>query len=499
MTTTELEATTATEIEQIDVLIVGAGISGLGSAHHLREQCPDRSFVILEAMDHFGGTWYTHRYPGVRSDSDLFTFGYRFKPWRSAPIASGEEIQTYLQEFINEEGLDEHIRYQHRVISASWSSDELRWHVVARDESAKIERHFSAGFFWMCSGYYRHSEGYTPEWPGFDRFQGRVVHPQQWPADLDLSGQQVLVIGSGATAATLVPAIADTVGHVTLLQRSPTFFFIAENRNEVSDTLRSLGMNDAWIHTICRTKIIHDQGVLTKFSVEQPEFVREMLLELVKQYLPEGYDVDTHFNPSYRPWQQRIAFIPEGDLFKGIASGKASVVTDQIDHFDEKGVVLTSGQRIDADVIITATGFNLLLTGDIEFSIDGAPIDFSDTITYRGMMFTGVPNLAHIFGYFRASWTLRADIVGDFVCRLLNHMEDIGATVVTPQLRAEDVGENILSWIDPENFNPGYIMRSMDQLPRRLDKPEWQHTQDYLAEREALPVADLDDGCLIYS
>lgn len=483
--------------EHFDVLIVGAGISGVGGAYHLASQCPGTSFVVLETLESFGGTWLTHKYPGIRSDSDLYTFGYRFKPWVGAPIASAEEILKYMGEVIEENDLDRHIRYGHKILSASWSGKDNLWTITAVKTATGETRTFTTNFLWMCQGYYRHSEGYTPEWPGMEQFKGKVVHPQSWPEDLDYKGKKVVVIGSGATAATLVPAIAADCGHVTLLQRSPTYFIPGRNANELADTLRQLDIREDWIHEIARRKILFDQGEFTRRSIEEPDVVREELLSGVRAFLPEDV-VQKHFSPSYRPWRQRIAFVPDGDIFQGIASGKASVVTDEIERFTEKGILLKSGTELEADIVITATGFNLNVLGDINFSIDGQPLDFSKTVTYRGMMFTGVPNMIWVFGYFRASWTLRADLIGDFVCRLLNHMKQKGVKRVTPVLRPEDKDMPLLPWIDPENFNPGYLMRGMHLLPRRGDKPEWQHTQDYWAEKDLFPQIDLDDPAFNY-
>jgi len=496
--TAQLPDTASVRSEHFDVVIVGAGISGVGGAYHLTKECPGKSFVVLEAMESFGGTWLTHRYPGIRSDSDLYTFGYRFKPWTGAPIATAAEIRKYMGEVIDDNDLGRYIRYGHKIVSASWSSDTNRWTLDATRTDTGEALRFTAGFLWMCQGYYRHSQGYTPAWPGMDRYEGRIVHPQTWPDDLDYKDKTVIVIGSGATAATLVPAIAADCEHVTVLQRSPTYFFSGANRNELADTLRELDIDEEWIHEIVRRKILHDQQALTQMSFEQPEFVSQALIDDVRARLPAGYDVETHFTPKYRPWRQRLAFIPDGDLFAGISSGKASMVTDEIDTFTEKGILLKSGNELEADIVITATGFDLSVLGDIAFSIDGAPLVFSETVNYRGMMFTGVPNLVWVFGYFRASWTLRADLIADFVCRLLHHMDELGVSTVTPALRPEDADLPILPWIDPQNFNPGYLMRSVHLLPKRLDKPEWQHTQDYWTEKDTLPAADLDDGCLVY-
>jgi cation diffusion facilitator CzcD-associated flavoprotein CzcO len=485
--------------EHFDVLIVGAGISGIGAAYHLTHQRPKTSFVVLEALESFGGTWWMHRYPGIRSDSDLYTYGYRFKPWTGAPIATAEEIRGYMGEIIAENGLDRHIRYQHKISAARWSSDENQWTIDAVRTDTGEQVRFTAGFLWMCQGYYRHSEGYTPSWPGMDRFHGRIVHPQTWPDDLEYRGKKVVVIGSGATAATLIPNIADECEHVTMLQRSPTYFIPGRNRNDLAETLRELGIKEEWIHEIVRRKILFDQAAFTRRAREQPDEVKRELLAGVQAYLGPDYDISTDFTPHYRPWRQRIAFVPDGDIFRGIAAGKASVVTDEIETFTEKGILLKSGRELEADIIITATGFNMSVLGDIDFAIDGRPLNFADTVTYRGMMFTGIPNLVWVFGYFRASWTLRADLVADFVCRLLAHMDRIGAGKVEVKLRPEDEGMELQPWIDAEDFNPGYLMRALPLLPRRGTKREWQHTQDYWREKDEIPAIDLDGPEFVYT
>jgi cation diffusion facilitator CzcD-associated flavoprotein CzcO len=494
-TTTEVEPTIT---EEFDVLIVGAGISGVGGAYHLTKQRPGTSFVVLDGLDSFGGTWWMHRYPGIRSDSDLHTFGYRFKPWTGPPIASAEEILKYMGDVIEENDLDRHIRYNHRITSAQWSSVDNRWTITATRTDTGEQRFFTANFLWMCQGYYRHSEGYTPEWQGMDAYQGDIVHPQTWPEDLEYAGKNVVVIGSGATTATLVPAIAADCEHVTILQRSPTYFIPGRNKIELAETLRELDVDEEWIHEIVRRKILHDQAEFTRRSFEEPEKVKKELLDGVRSILGPEYDMESHFTPSYRPWRQRIAFVPDGDLFRGIASGKASVVTDEIDRFTEKGILLKSGKELQADIIVTATGFNMSVLGDIDFEIDGKPLVFSDTVNYRGMMFTGVPNMLWVFGYFRASWTLRADLLADFVCRLLAHMKESGSKRVDVALRPEDKDMELLPWIDPENFNPGYLMRALDLLPKRGDKPEWQHTQDYWREKDDIPAIDLNGPEFIY-
>ncbi len=476
--------------EHFDVLIAGAGISGVGSAYHLKQQCPGKSFVVLEALESYGGTWLMHTYPGIRSDSDLYTFGYRFKPWLGPPIASAKEILDYMGEVIEENDLASHIRYRHKITSAAFSRQTNLWTVHAERLDTGEKLSFTCNFLWMCQGYYRHSEGYTPDWPGMKDYKGRIVHPQTWPKDIDLKNKEVLVIGSGATTATVVPAIAGECKHVTVLQRSPTYFIPGRNINELVEMLRQIGVDENWIHEIARKKILFDQDQFTVRSFQEPEAVKQELLAGVRAFLGPDYDM-THFTPRYRPWRQRIAFVPDGDLFQGINAGKASMVTDEIDRFTENGVLTKSGKELAAEVIVTATGFHLSVLGDIPFSVDGKQIDFADTVTYRGMMFTGVPNMVWVFGYFRASWTLRVDLLGDFVCRLLKTMDEKGVKRVEVEPPAADKGMEVLPWIDPENFNPGYLMRSMDKMPKRGAKHEWQHTQDYWREKQELPAIDL--------
>ena len=485
-------------VEHFDVLIVGAGISGVGSAYHLTKQLPDTTFVVLEEQESYGGTWWTHKYPGIRSDSDLHTFGYSFKPWTGPPIATAAEIRAYMGEVIDENDLAKHIRYRHRINAANWSSESKLWTIEAVNQDSGEALTFTANFLWMCQGYYRHSEGYTPEWNGMEDYKGTIIHPQRWPEDIDTERKRIVVIGSGATAATLIPSIAGKCDHVTMLQRSPTYFRTGRNAIELAETLRQLQVNEEWIHEIVRRKILFDQDTFTRRSFTEPDVVKQELLRGLRAVLGPDYDIEKHFTPSYRPWRQRIAFVPDADLFLAIKSGKASVVTDEIDRFTGEGILLKSGETLKADIIVTATGFNLNVLGDIAFEIDGKPLDFAETVTYRGMMFTDIPNMAWVFGYFRASWTLRTDLVADFVCRMLSHMKQKGARKVVPALRPQEDDMPLHSWIDPENFNPGYLMRDMHLLPRRGDKPEWQHSQDYWAEKDEFPAIDLDDPAFVY-
>ena len=483
--------------EHFDVLIIGAGISGIGAAHELMEKCPGKSFALLETKSSFGGTWRQHTYPGIRSDSDLYTFGYGFKPWTGQPIASGESILNYLEEVIEKDHIDRHIRYQHEVLTASWSSADQQWSLTARRNDSGEEVHLTCNYLWMCQGYYRHAQGYTPQWAGMEEFKGPIVHPQTWPEDLDYAGKRVLVIGSGATAATLIPNMADECSHITMLQRSPTYFWTGENRNELADQLRELDTPEEWVHEIVRRSILKTAKDIQYASASHPDMVKAELLKVIQDYLGEDFDM-SHFTPSYRPWQQRIAFVPDGDLFEGIKSGKVSVVTDHIDRFTADGILTKSGELLEADIIITATGFNLCAMGDIAFDLDGEPVDFGETFTYRGMMCSGIPNMSMMFGYLRTSWTMRVDLVNDYVCRLLNHMDAIGATSCTPTLREQDQHMTPDFWIDDDEFNPGYMQRGRHLMPKRGDHEPWQFSPDYYTEKEQFPRLDLDEDALVY-
>ncbi len=484
--------------EHFDVLIVGAGISGIGGAYHLLDQCPGTSFVVLENQEGFGGTWRTHTYPGIRSDSDLYTFGYRFKPWTGKPIASAEAIMEYLGEVIDDNGIDQHIRYRHEIRSASWSTRDKQWTIEVEQLDTGERLTFTCTFLWMCQGYYDHKKPFTPEWEGMDDFRGDIVHPQTWPDDLDYHGKKVVVIGSGATAATLIPAMADDTEHITMLQRSPTYFAPRANVDELADQLRSLDVPEEWTHEIVRRNRIKMTNEMDKAAKAFPDMVRDELRAMAREILGDDFDMDTHFTPAYRPWQQRLALIPDGDLFHALKDGKASVVTDKIERFTSEGILLSSGDVLEADIVVTATGFDLSVLGGVTFDIDGEALDFSNTVTWYGAMFSGVPNMVWVFGYFRASWTLKVDLLGDFVARLLHEMADRGASMVVPRLRPEDEAMELKPWIEPDDFNPGYVMRSLHLMPKQGTEEPWRHLQDYLLEKDLLPAADLDDGTLVF-
>jgi cation diffusion facilitator CzcD-associated flavoprotein CzcO len=483
--------------EHFDVVIVGAGISGVGAAHHLNEKCPAKSYAILEAKESYGGTWLQHTYPGIRSDSDLYTFGYGFKPWTGQPIASARAILDYMGGAIETDNIDQHIRYQHEVLSASWSGDDQLWLLEARRKDTDEIVRFSCNFLWMCQGYYRHGEGYTPEWPGMSEFEGPIVHPQTWPEDLDYKGKRVVVIGSGATAATLIPNMADECAHITMLQRSPTYFWTGENRNELADQLRELEVPEEWVHEIVRRSILKLAKDVQYISMSDPELVKAELFKVIRDVLGEDFDM-SHFTPSYRPWQQRLAYVPDGDLFEGIKSGKVSVVTDHIDRFTPDGILTKSGEVLEADIIVTATGFNISVMGDIAFDIDGEPVDFAKTFTYRGIMNSGIPNMSWMFGYLRTSWTMRVDLVSDYVCRLLNKMDAEGLAVCTPTLRERDQNMTARPWIEDDEFNAGYLKRSMHLLPKQGNDEAWEFCRDYYVEKDLMPTLDLNDDALVY-
>lgn len=484
--------------EHFDVLVIGAGIAGIGAARGLQENCANKSYVVLDAMESFGGTWHCHTYPGIRSDSDLYTFGYKFKPWIGDPIASREAILRYLGEVIDEYDLDKNFRYGHRVQSADWDSKSQIW--TLRVDTGTHVQTFTGNFLWMCPGYYRHTKGYQPDWPDADRFEGKFVHPQTWPDGLNTKDKRVIVIGSGATAATLVPALAGKCKSLTMLQRSPTYFVPAENRNRLANMLREIEIDEQTIHEIVRKKYVYDQGRFLQKTLTHPDEATEDLLKPLREYLSQE-QIDEHFTPKYRPWHQRIAVVPDGDLLKAIRDGEAEIVTDHIDRFDETGIHLKSGRHLEADIVVTATGFSMNVMGDIKMNVDGATVDFADVITYRGFMYTGVPNMAAMFiSYLRAaSYTLKVDLVVDVVTNLLNHMDETGASTVEVALRPQDQGMELEPLINPNIFNPGLLQRHLHELPKCGDKEEWRLSQDYWTEKDVLPTLDFTAPEFVYS
>ena len=483
-------------MECFDVIIVGAGIAGIGAARRLQDECPGKSFALLEQRAALGGTWDLFRYPGIRSDSDMYTMGYDSKPWRDPQaISSGESIRAYLEEAAAERGLGRHIRFGHKLVAARWSSDEARWTLdVALGDGGTAS--FACRFLFMCSGYYSYDAGYTPPLPGLEEFSGKVVHPQAWPPDLDYAGKRVVIVGSGATAMTLVPAMADRAAHVTMLQRSPTYVVSAPDQDPIANTLRKV-LPDRVAYGITRKKNVALQQFMYGRTRTQPEKVKQTLLKRVREELGESYDVDTHFTPRYNPWDQRMCLVPNSDLFKAIRDGKASVVTDHIETFDETGITLQSGEHLDADVIVTATGLNLVTLGEMAFFVDGEQVDFSRTWTYKGMAYSDVPNLVSTFGYINASWTLRADLTSEYVCRLLNHLRSTGTVQCTPRLRPSDANMPERPWID--DFSAGYMQRVMDRFPKQGDREPWINPQNYSRDKKLFRKAPLDDGCMQFT
>lgn len=483
-------------VEHVDVLIVGAGLSGIGAAVHLQERCPTRRYLIFEGRPAMGGTWDLFRYPGIRSDSDMHTLGYRFKPWREAKaIADGPSILRYIRETAAEHGVDRHIRYQHQVTSASWSTAEAAWTVEALRRDTGEAVRVTCNFLYLCAGYYSYRKGHTPEFAGRERFTGPIVHPQEWPADLDYRGKRVVVIGSGATAMTLVPAMAQDAAHVVMLQRSPTYVISRPDVDVIANALRRV-LPEKWAYAITRWKNVGLQQFFYGRSRKRPADVKRRLLDMVRKELGADYDVETHFTPRYNPWDQRLCLIPNSDLFKAIRAGRASVVTDQIDCFTERGIRLRSGRELEADIIVTATGLELVILGEIEFRVDGAAVEFARTWTYKGMMVSDVPNLASTFGYINASWTLRADLTAEYICRLLNHMRETGTRQVTPRLRPGDRDMPARPWLD--QFSSGYVTRVMDQFPKQGDREPWINPQNYSRDKKMLRFGPLEDGVLVF-
>ncbi len=481
-------------LDHVDVLIVGAGLSGIGAACHLRRECPDKSIAILEARDAIGGTWDLFRYPGIRSDSDMFTLGYSFKPWTEAKaIADGLSIREYVQETAREYGVDKAIRFNHRVQTAEWSSEQARWTVTALHSDTDQTHELSCSFLYVCSGYYRYDEGYTPDFQGTERFGGPIVHPQHWPEDLDYKDKRVVVIGSGATAVTLVPAMSLTAEHVTMLQRSPSYMLSLPARDPLSDVARRLLPREA-AYSLLRWKNVLITMAFFALSRRAPRLVRAAIRSLVQHELPPGLDHDPHFRPRYNPWDQRVCLVPDGDLFRAFGSGRASVVTDEIETFTEKGLRLASGDELEADIIITATGLNLQAAGGIDMTVDGRDVELPETVGYKGMMLSGVPNMALTLGYTNASWTLKADLVAEYVCRLINHMDRIRVRQATP--RVPDPSMPTEPFID---LAAGYVLRSIDQLPRQGDRTPWRLHQNYVRDVLMLRRGPVEDEGMEFS
>jgi cation diffusion facilitator CzcD-associated flavoprotein CzcO len=481
-------------LEHVDVLIVGAGLSGVGAGYHLQENCPEKTFAILEARNCIGGTWDLFRYPGIRSDSDMYTLGYAFRPWREAKsIADGPSILRYVRETAAENGIDGKVRFHHRVVGAEWSTVDARWTVEATRSDTQETVRMTCGFLLMCSGYYRYDEGYTPDFEGIDSFAGQVVHPQKWTQDIAYDGKRVVVIGSGATAVTLIPAIAQSAEHVTMLQRSPSYVVSLPAEDPIANFLRRL-LPARLAYSIVRWKNVLITMLVFQLSRRRPGLVKALVRKGIKRRLPQGFDIDTHFKPSYGPWDQRLCLVPDGDLFDAICAGRASVVTDRIETFTENGLRLASGAELEADLIVTATGLNLLSLGGMQVAVDGRDIDISQTMSYKGMMLSGVPNMAMTFGYTNASWTLKCDLTCAYVCRLLNHMDEHGYAQSTPQSPDPSVGEE--PFID---FSSSYVQRAIDQFPKQGSKAPWRLYQNYALDILALRFGAIDDGAMEFS
>ena len=481
-------------MEHHDVIIVGAGISGVSQAVHLQQQCPGKSFIILEGREAIGGTWDLFRYPGIRSDSDMHTLGFSFKPWTEAKaIADGPSILKYVNETVDEFGLREKIRLNHRVKQAKWSSSEGRW-LVTVEKSGGAEEELSCGFITMCGGYYNYEEPHDAQLENLEAFQGQVIHPQFWPEDLDYSGKRVLVVGSGATAMTLVPSMADNGAQVTMLQRSPTYVVSRSDQDAVANFLRKV-LPDSWAYALTRFKNTKLQSYFYKRTRVAPGMVKRRLLNELRKWFDDDY-IAQHFTPDYNPWDQRMCLIPNEDLFRAINRGDAVVRTEQIDTFVEEGVRLADGEILPADIIVTATGLKLRVLSGVEFYVDDQKVNVPETFSYKGMMLSSVPNMLQTFGYINASWTLRADLNSEYLCRLLNHMEEIGMTQVTPTLRDEDAGMEARPWI--EDFPAGYMMRSMHLFPRQGEGP-WRNTQDFDADRKMIRAGEIADSVLRFS
>ncbi len=480
--------------EHVDVLIVGAGLSGIGAACHLKTNHPDKTFAILEAREAIGGTWDLFRYPGIRSDSDMYTLGYSFRPWKDAKaIADGPAILSYIREVASDHGIDSRIRYGHRVVAASWSTPNARWTVEIEQGPDKRKATITCGFLWVCSGYYDYAAGYTPEFPGIERFKGRIVHPQKWKDDIDYRGKKVVVIGSGATAVTLVPAMAPEAAHVTMLQRSPTYVVARPAEDSIANRLRRrlpIGL----AYGLTRWKNVLLGMYFYQLCKRRPDRAKALILKGVRYFLGPDYDVEKHFTPRYNPWDQRLCLVPDADLFRAIRAKQVSVVTDQIETFTEAGIRLKSGNELEADLVVTATGLALQLLGGMTVEVDGKAIDPADTLAYKGMMYSDMPNFAMVSGYTNASWTLKADLVCEYVCRLLNHMQKNGLRQCTPRLDDPDMER--LPWVD---FSSGYIQRAVDKFPKQGARRPWRLHQNYAMDLMSLRYGSVRDKAMVFS
>ena len=477
--------------DHVDVLIVGAGLSGIGAACHLRDKQPDKTFAILEAREAMGGTWDLFRYPGIRSDSDLHTFGYAFKPWTGEKaIADGDSILDYIRETAAEHDVERHIRFGHRVVRAAFSSDDALWTIEGERTGTDEPFRVTARWLFSASGYYRYDEGFTPHFDGTDRFQGQIIHPQHWPEDLDYAGRRVVVIGSGATAVTLVPAMAPDAAHVTMLQRSPSYVVPVPERDALANGLRKL-LGEERAYAITRRKNVLRQIAFYRACRRFPNLMRRVIRRMNDRVLPDGCDVDVHFKPSYDPWDQRVCVVPDGDLYQSLHTGKASIVTDHVDTFTEGGLRLRSGTELEADVVITATGLNLLPLGGIELAVDDEPVSVPETIAYKGMMLSGVPNFVFATGYTNASWTLKVDLVCEYFCRLLAHAGAHGQDGCVPIVDDPDMPTRPLL-----DFQAGYVLRSMDEFPKQGAHEPWYLAQNYLKDVKNLRTSEVDDGAM---
>ncbi|HXV16168.1 MAG TPA: NAD(P)/FAD-dependent oxidoreductase [Gemmatimonadaceae bacterium] len=477
-------------LEHLDVLIVGAGLSGIGAGYHIQTRCPGKSYAIFEGRSSMGGTWDLFRYPGVRSDSDMYTLGYRFQPWRNAKaIADGPSILNYIKDTAREYGIDKKIRFEHRVRRASWSTRDAQWTVDVEVGASKALTRMTCSFIYLCTGYYDYESGYTPEFRGVERFQGPVIHPQKWPENLDYAGKRVVVIGSGATAVTLVPAMAESAAHVTMLQRSPTYVVNLPSQDKIGTWLRN-HLPERTAYMMTRWKNVFLQMFFYGLARGNPDYFKKMVSKGVSKSLGPEYDL-RHFTPSYNPWDQRLCLVPDSDLFAAIRSGKASVVTDRIDTFTERGIKLQSGEELEADIIVTATGLNLKLMSGLQLVVDDKPVDMSKTMAYKGMMFSDIPNLASAFGYTNASWTLKCDLTSEYVCRLLNHMDRNGFAQCTPRRNDPSVvAEPVL------NFSSGYVQRALSTLPSQGSRTPWRLHQNYALDLIGVRLNSVEDGVM---